>query len=396
MFAPVEDWIRQTSPALTSGLRRTWRRRVDRTIYNVFRDAEKGRRLALLSYLPEAFLGNRDDLDYIAHSNKWQCRQIGVILRDIGFVVDVVHFKNSAFVPQKEYDLVFEMGLNLDRIGGLLPESCIKIVYSTGNHWLFQNRAGLERLAALKRRRNAVLVPRRLAPPTCADLSADAFITVGNDFTRATYSHVTCPMYAVNVSFPDCFQTHERRRWSAARRNFLWFGGYGAVHKGLDLVLETFSRMPELALHVVGDVERERDFFQLYRKELLGTQNITYHGYLHYATDGFAEVAQLCSALVYPSCSEAGCGSVVACMLRGLIPIISRESGLDVGDYGIVLDDCSLETICAEATRLSNLGNRELQRRSDSVRDRANRLHSRSAFSAAMRTALSEIVDDAR
>jgi hypothetical protein len=47
------------------------------------------------------------------------------------------------------------------------------------------------------------------------------------------------------------------------------------VHKGLDLVLEAFARMPECQLTIVGPVRNEPEFVNVYRKELFHTPNIT-------------------------------------------------------------------------------------------------------------------------
>jgi glycosyltransferase involved in cell wall biosynthesis len=387
-------WIEKTKPGLPSWVRQVWRRYSDRIIYNVFGESAKGKHRALLSYLPYAFYLNPDSLLSLAHENIWKCREIGMILRDSRFVVDVASCVSAAFTPKHRYDLFFEVGHNLDRIGHLLPDACIKIVSSTGNHWLFQNRAELERLAGVKERRGVVLKPRRLAPPTFADLTADALIMVGNEFTKGTYSHVTCPVYQVRN--PALGVPHiSERPWSRAHREFLWLGGAGAVLKGLDLVLEVFARMPDLHLHVVGDIESEPDFFEAYRKELLKTMNITYHGYVHHVTDAFLEIARSCCAVVYPSASDANPGSVLSCMSNGLIPIVSYEAGLDVGEAGVILRDCSLDTIQAEVARMADLGEHELRERSASIIDRIARFHSRSSYSMSMRKALGVICSQA-
>lgn len=380
-------WLEKTKLGLPSWIRQVWRRYSDRIIYNVFGESAKGKHRALLSYLPYAFYLNPGSLLSLAHENIWKCGEIGKILRDSGFVVDVASCVSTAFTPKHRYDLFFEVGHNLDRIGHLLPDACIKIVYTTGNHWLFQNRAELERLAGVKERRGVVLKPRRLAPPTFADLTADALIMAGNEFTMGTYSHVTCPVYQVRN--PALGVPHiSERPWSRAHREFLWLGGTGAVLKGLDLVLEVFARRPDLHLHVVGDIDSEPDFFEAYKKELLKTINITYHGYVHHLTDGFLKIAQSCCAVVYPSASDANPGSVLSCMSNGLIPIVSREAGLDVGEAGFILRNCSLDSIEAEVARIASLREPELGERSALVTDWIARFHSFSNYTTCIRQAL--------
>lgn len=389
--ADLRQWLRKTAPGAYHAAGRFWRRYSSKTIYNVFNDSESGRRRALLSYLPVAFREDPTSLSFLAHQNRWECREIGLALRDKGYVVDVVAYDSDAFSPRKKYDMVVDVGFNLDRFGHLLPESCLRVVHGTGNHWLFQNAAELKRLADLKARRGVVLMPRRMVPATFADLSADALIIVGNAFTRETFSHVTCPVHVLQVSIPRYSQPDAVRSWTEAKRSFMWMGSHGAVHKGLDLVLEAFTQLPELHLHVVGAIEQEVDFFEHYRKELLDTGNITYHGYVHHASDAFSELARSCCALVYPSCSDANPGAAIASMFRGLIPIMSRESGLDVGEDGIVLTNCSVPTICDEIRRISLLSDDALSSRSIGILNRARQYHTSEMYVVGIRRSLDAI-----
>lgn len=39
---------------------------------------------------------------------------------------------------------------------------------------------------------------------------------------------------------------------SSSRRNFLWFGSVGLIHKGLDIVIDAFKELPDLSLNVYG------------------------------------------------------------------------------------------------------------------------------------------------
>ena len=75
------------------------------------------------------------------------------------------------------------------------------------------------------------------------------------------------------------------------------------------------------------------------------TPNIHTIGWIDINSDQFAEIIDTCVGLIYPSCSEGQSGAVVTCMQAGLIPIISYESGIDVQDFGIILNDCSLAEI---------------------------------------------------
>ncbi len=85
----------------------------------------------------------------------------------------------------------------------------------------------------------------------------------------------------------------------------------------------------------------EKDFCDLYRRELFETTNIVPVGFLDITSDGFREIVQECAYVVLPSCSEANAGSVLTGMSAGLIPLVSRECGFDETDVHY-FNNCSL------------------------------------------------------
>ena len=70
------------------------------------------------------------------------------------------------------------------------------------------------------------------------------------------------------------------RRGASTGASSFGISGTGLVYNGLDLVLEAFAQEPDLTLHVVGPVQTEPDFVQIYKNELFHTPNIKVHGYL--------------------------------------------------------------------------------------------------------------------
>jgi hypothetical protein len=64
-------------------------------------------------------------------------------------------------------------------------------------------------------------------------------------------------------------------------------------------------------------------------------------------------------------------------MQTGLIPVVSKESGVDVGDFGMALDDCAVERIEHAIRHLSSLSVDELARRSHATWRFARATHSR-------------------
>ncbi len=335
----------------------------------------------LLSYLTAPFLvasGREAD----AHTNVWECRQIARTFLEFGYAVDVIDWNNHGFVPKKPYRFLVDIGANLERLAPLVDHDCTKILHATGKHWRFQNRAEHLRLAALEARRGVRLQPRRIAPRGAGVEAADCLTVLGDRGTIETFAYSGKPCYRIPLSTTAEFPWNDRKDFEACRRRFIWFGSSGMVHKGLDLVLEAFSATPELHLTVCGPVDRERDFNAFYRRELYQTPNIETVGWVDVAGRQFARIVQSSGALVYPSCSEGCAGCVVTSMHAGLVPIISRESGVEVRDFGILLPRSTVADVRAVALELSRRPADELRRRSRSAWQYARSYHTRDRFAA--------------
>jgi glycosyltransferase involved in cell wall biosynthesis len=131
---------------------------------------------------------------------------------------------------------------------------------------------------------------------------------------------------------------------------------------------------------VCGPLEEEKDFVKVFYNELYQTPNIHAIGWVDLAGADFMEIANKCLALVYPSCSEGGGGSVIACMHAGLIPIVSYESSVDVDDCGVLLKDNSINTIKNTVHMVSNLPAEQQQQMTARSRELARTNHTREKF----------------
>lgn len=288
--------------------------------------------------------------------NSWEAYQQALIFLELGYAVDVIHYENREFIPQKDYAIYFDAGWNMERLAPLVPKDCLKFLHLTTAHPFFNNIAELKRLTALQQRRGVSLLPRRqIWRMNRAIEFADCATVLGQEFTLSTFRYTEKPLYPVPAAFPLAYPWQEAKNFEAARNRFVWFGGIGMVHKGLDLVLEAFSSMPEYHLSVCGPVEKERDFVAAYHRELYETENIELVGWVDVSSPEFRDIARNCVGMIHPSCSEGCSGAVIACMHTGLIPIISYESSVDVTpDCGIVLQRSSIEEIQEAVCSIAN------------------------------------------
>ena len=261
-------------------------------------------------------------------------------------------------------------------------------------HPLFNNAATMSRLLALQQRKGITLPAIRFDPPTLAIEHADCAVVLGNEFTINTYRYANKPIFRVPISAPFAYPWPEQKDFEACRRHFLWFGSHGFVHKGLDLVLDAFVEMPDYHLTVCGPIGQdiEKDFEKAFHKALYETSNIRTLGWVDIGRPEFTQIADGCVGLIYPSCSEGQSGGVVTCMHAGLIPILSYESGVDVDEFGFLLEDGSVEKIRDSIRMVASLSAQALKERARQAWEFARANHTREKFAEEYRKLVDRII----
>jgi len=344
----------------------------------------------LISYITLPFTSDKKSLN--GHTNRWECQEIVKIFLNIGYNVDLIDWRNEKFIPRKKYSICIDIHNNLDRLATYLDKNCIKIFHATGAHWLFQNQAEYTRLLELQKRRGFSLIPRRITSPSLSLDKAEYLTIIGNEFTMSTYASVKIPTFPIKISSTHTFEKDDGKNFDVIKNQFIWFGGSGMVHKGLDLVLDAFRQMPEYRLLVIGKVEKEKDFFVAYENELLHTPNIKYLGPLDPSSLEFINAIKESVSLVFPSCSEGSSGGVATTMHAGLIPIISYQSGISARECGIILKENNIVEIQNAVKYISSLNKDQLKTMSEQCRDFALHNHTRENFSNDYKKTIEEII----
>lgn len=362
-------------------------------IYHPEGGRAKGR--ALVSYQPLPLWG--DPACFRGHSNVWESAEIVRALNMLGYAVDLIGWDDERFQPCHHYDVVFDIHRNLVRCSGADTRT---IFHVTGSNPEFSNRAEEARLSAVTERRGVKLAPRRTIGTRDLQVfaenmaRADLVTLIGNEVTASTFNPDVRQKARLVIATGAWLPPEtEHAPLPAGRREFLWFNGAGAVHKGLDLVLEVFARHPELTLHVVGPYLKEQDFVAAYGRELFRTPTILSHGFLYPGDRRFLEIVSRAAAFVSPSCSEGISTSAVTCMQAGMVPIISGNCGIALPDgSGITLQECSMEEVEAAVLRIAGSDVSEVQAMSSAARCFAWESYSRKAFSRLMTEAIVSVV----
>ena len=265
-------------------------------------------------------------------------------LRDLGYTVDVVGNAGAASVPAQPYTSCIGTRSAL-AAARILPRGCRTVLLADTVDVLAQNVAELDRLVELKDRRGVVLAPVRYERSAQLVDPPDAIIVVGNDITLSAYDHGGKTLHAVPAAADLDRPSPAGKDLVRLGGRFLWIGDRGLVHQGLHLVLEAFAGLPTCELTVCGPVDAEPGFRAAFSRELYAAPNIRTVGDIDPGSARFAEIADGAAAFILPAALQAQSATAVATMQAGLIPIVSRECGLDVDDFGLVLDDCTAAAI---------------------------------------------------
>lgn len=352
----------------------------------------KGQKRALLSYIVTPFAPTAK----ILHCNHVEAVGMADVLREEGYDVDVMDYRSDRDIDFSRYDLVIGFGRPFVKSFSQMNYSGHRILYMTGACPDFSNRAEAFRLHALRQRKGLLLQPRRVVEWSWTNpaINADGFIATGNHWTASTYDGLGVPVASVPVPHitPEG-ASGQAGALSGCGRDFIWFSGAGAVHKGLDLVLEAMDNAPDdWHLHVCGPIANEHDFLQLYRPYLYGNPKISYWGFIDPAGQCFRDIIRKSAFVIFPSCSEGGASSVITCMADGLIPLVTVEASVDVGSEGFIIRTASPEGVHAAMLEAAALSSDEVSRRAEKIKRMVREKNSPQAYRRAFRSALSHVV----
>lgn len=348
----------------------------------------------LLSYILDPFLVKPGQSVSTSHTHHRESLLIAETWLKHGYGVDVIDYRNHEFIPRKGYDFFVSARTHLETIAARLNPGCVKIAHLDTTHYAFNNQAAYARVLALAQRRHTSLPSIRVIEHNRAIECADYGVILGDSFVANTYAFAGKPLFTLPVPAAVSQPSPAGKNLNVCRNSFLWFGSSGFVHKGLDLVLEAFAGMPDMKLTVCGPISSDRTFEQYYQTELYHTPNIRSAGWVDVSSTEFRNIVQNCAAVIFPSCAEAQASSVINCMRAGLIPIVTRETGIPVVDFGITLENVSVQEVRGAIQRLAVLTSEELKLRAQRTWEYAAAHHSHDAYREAYDKIVQKIIAD--
>lgn len=368
---------------------------LDRIVIKLIPD-QKARGKVLFSYIINGFLLELDDPIPNKHTNIWQSVKMAETFVELGYEVEIISWKNNTYIPKGKYSAFVDVRRNMERLAPLLNKDCVKITHLDTSHIIFHNYAEAKRLLELQQRRGVSLQPHRYEPPNLAIEHADYATTCGNDATIKTFAYAGKKIFKIPSPCAVTYDWLDDKDFENTRKNFLWFSSSGLVHKGLDLVLDAFRDLPDYHLTICAPVDKDADFLEAYKNEIYNTENINLIGWVDIESKYFIDIFSKCTGVLHTSCSEGGAPSVKTCMHAGLIPIVSYETGIDMEDFGITLESCSVDEIKNSITYLANLPTEELKSRSHKAWKFAREHFTRENFTIKYKQVISQIMENSK
>jgi glycosyltransferase involved in cell wall biosynthesis len=328
--------------------------------------------------------GRLDDPIFKKHTIHGDAVAMTQELNRQGYIVDYCDLWKVAGqnVDWDRYAVVIDNWDNLRYAPAALSPT--KIAFMNGWYWLEQNTSELERIRWFKERTGIVIPPNRQIIPNLSDEYADYVTYYGTPMQADSFSKKP-KRHRIDLCALCGPAPHYRKKdIPQAKNRFMWMGGGGMLHKGMDIIIEAFAQMPETELFVAGNLQEEPLFWRWAQPILARHTNIHLLGWVDTTSAEFDAIADTCIGTVYASCSEGGPASVARCLFNGQIPIITKTSFVRAETLGYFIEGTTAQELIASTIdrvrHVMSLPESELSERSAAVREFAMQYHTREAF----------------
>lgn len=351
---------------------------------------------ALLSYIKGVFIYPEKKNDR-THTNRYTTFLIGEVLNELGYNVDVIDCGEDYTETFNHYDLVIGLGKALDYvIENRNTKDKTKVIwFGTGCNPLYSNSATLNRLRDFNSRNKQLLFSSTRYIEEDWPLQhefSDGILLHGSNFAKSTYQVNNIYMLHAPV-FIYHSVSRTKSEWEEAKKNYIWFGTGGLIHKGLDLLLDIFNNKREYNLHICGNIESEPAFFNYARQIIDSNVNIVYHGFVDVKSEKFKDILRACAFVIFPSASEGNSPSVITCMANGgLIPIVPKSADVDLNGYGVEIKDLSIQAVQESIEQSQLFITDELINKSEKIIEETSRYNTFNYFKQDFKLKLQELI----
>lgn len=286
------------------------------------------------------------------HAQTYHLNQMIYYFIHKGYCIDVCELNdNKAYkrLCHNNYDIILGFG-NVYKEFCLKQNISIKINFITENNPIIVKEKYKERINYFKKRHPNINASKSIARIGYYDINQFKISDIGILMT-SKYNAQTFKPYLKKINLINCnaifnenyvfsekeiIETIDNNRY-----NFLWFGSVGFIHKGLDLLIDTFKELPNFTLNCYGIDHREKSIFNSIKYT-----NTINHGSINVLSEDFyTQIILKHNFVIFPSCSEGMSTAVATCMAHGIIPIVTKECGIESIPFIIELNDIKIDSI---------------------------------------------------
>lgn len=332
------------------------------------------------------------------HANMWETRQIIYTLNSLGYLVDIVSPEVDNFHPKDEYDLFLgygsgNSGRHFYKYSKLLKRAK-SIIYASGPEPSLSNTLVRERYDKFNERTGLKAPYMRINNINFNQFVsvADAIFCIGEPqgFSIQSYEKHCLPTYPI-IPSSNYINSYKLSGSAKSRKHFLCFAGSGLICKGVDILVEAFSQLPDCHLHICGPMEKA--LFAAYGDLIDASLNITFHGFIDVNGKDYQKIIKECSFTLLHSAAEGCCGSIINNMASGLVPIVNYETGIDVEGFGFFIPKHvdRIKAVKEMVLRCSEISNEDYRGMVSKTLN-ASKCYSKTSFSNSFRSALEDFI----
>lgn len=328
-------------------------------IYNLnYNPLKKQKRVALV-YLYDKNVNAPESICY--HPNYYQHFVLIKVLISRDYIVDVYSCLDKSvdesYLENLQYDMILGFGAVYVQLCKLFPKAR-KILFITENAPWVVRKNFQERVDYYYQRHSQkiTMVPRNgYYSDEMFEISDEGIAMNGTFNINSMKEKLKDIKQIFSNALPSKSNTIiQKTDFEKIRNRFVWFGSSGVVHKGLDVLIDAFSELPNLQLDVYGaSFDETKNFF------IPG--NVFFHPKVDVSSTSFInDVIATHTFVLSLSCSEGMMSGIATCMMGGLVPIVTRETGYDDCPFVITFDDWHIESVKKQLLVSSSLSNDKL------------------------------------
>lgn len=324
------------------------------------------------------------------HTNFSELDVVIKVLIDENYVIDVCSFEAEGIdeiLAERKYDVIIGFGRVFRKAVELHPHAK-KILYVTENPYHISKKEEEARIQYYQERTGYTADLYRTGKCYKEDdlKKAEAIICLGE---KRHFAHLNIPV--IHVTPTGLHNESYQFRWGKKDKyKFLVWGSNGFLHKGIDILIEVFKLHPDWYIYICG-AGTDKALKKFHINDI--PDNIRLCGHVNIQSEEFIELVNQCVFVLLPSCSEACATGLLSCMRHGLVPITTKNNGMEkYAEYCYFFEGYHIEEVEDKIKELLMVEMKELEKLAYDIWAFSNKEFTLSRFYADMKLAIEQLM----